>query len=107
MKAYFFQRMRVIVGCRKAHYLPKHMREFGYPIIMVYLGNNLILVYKKDQYILLRQIININVLGETVNEFANPGATDFTIDLSKLPPGTYFARFSGEGEVVTRKIIKE
>jgi hypothetical protein len=48
-----------------------------------------------------------NVLGETVSEIANPDIADFTIDLSKLPPGTYFAKFSGEGEVITRKIIRE
>jgi len=48
-----------------------------------------------------------NVLGETFSEFTNPGAADFTIDLSKLLPGTYFARFSSVSEVVTRKIIKE
>jgi N-acetylneuraminic acid mutarotase len=48
-----------------------------------------------------------NVLGETVSEVANSGAEDFTIDLSKLLPGTYFAKFSWVGEVITRKIIKE
>jgi len=48
-----------------------------------------------------------NVLGETASEVTNLGAPDFTIDLSKLHPGTYFARFTGEGEVLTRKILKE
>jgi hypothetical protein len=48
-----------------------------------------------------------NVLGKIVNEMQNPSTSDFTIDLSKLPPGTYFARFSSAGEVITKKIIKE
>jgi hypothetical protein len=48
-----------------------------------------------------------NVLGEIVSELPHPNASEFTLDLSKLPPGTYFARFSLANEVVTRKIIKE
>lgn len=49
----------------------------------------------------------MNVLGATVNEFTNLGSTDFTFDLSKLPSGTYFARFSSAGSVINRKIVKE
>jgi hypothetical protein len=55
-------------------------------------------------------ILNVtitNVLGETLSEVTNSGATDFMIDLSKLSTGTYFARFAGQGEIITRKIIKE
>jgi len=48
-----------------------------------------------------------NLLGETVLEFPHPNAPDFTLDLSKLPPGTYFVRFSLPNEVVTRKIMKQ
>lgn len=48
-----------------------------------------------------------NVLGQTVSEVTNSGGVDFTIDLSKFPPGTYFAKFSSADGVVTRKIIKE
>jgi hypothetical protein len=49
----------------------------------------------------------MNVLGETVSEVTNPGTPKFVIDLSKLPPETYFARFSGDGKVISQKIIKE
>jgi hypothetical protein len=49
----------------------------------------------------------MNVLGETFSEMKNPGAADFTLDLSKLPPGIYVARFASAGSVVTRKIIRE
>ena len=48
-----------------------------------------------------------NVLGETVTELTNPGTSDFTLDLSQLPLGTYFARFSAAGSVIMRKIIRE
>jgi hypothetical protein len=48
-----------------------------------------------------------NVLGETIIELTNSGTADFTIDVSKLMPGTYFAKFSSASEVITRKIIKE
>ncbi|MDP4219065.1 MAG: T9SS type A sorting domain-containing protein [Bacteroidota bacterium] len=52
-------------------------------------------------------IIITNVLGETVRELSNSGAADFTLDLSTLPPGTYFARFEAQNEVITRKIVRE
>ncbi|MFI5263108.1 MAG: T9SS type A sorting domain-containing protein [Candidatus Kapaibacterium sp.] len=46
-------------------------------------------------------------LGENVLELLHPNAPEFILDLSKLPPGTYFARFSLPNEVVTRKILKQ
>ncbi len=49
----------------------------------------------------------LNVLGQTVLDLPHPNAPEFTLDLSKLPPGTYFARFSLPSEVITRKILKE
>jgi photosystem II stability/assembly factor-like uncharacterized protein len=48
-----------------------------------------------------------NLLGESVIELANPNSPEFTLDLSKLPPGTYFVRFALPSEVITRKILKE
>lgn len=48
-----------------------------------------------------------SILGESILELEHPNAPEFTLDLSKLPPGTYFARFSLPNEVVTRKILKE
>jgi len=55
-------------------------------------------------------ILNVTVssiLDESVIELARPNAPEFTLDLSKLPPGTYFARFSLPSAVITRKIMKE
>ena len=49
----------------------------------------------------------MNVLGETVSELTNLGTKQLTIDISEFPQGTYFARFSSDGSVITRKIIKE
>lgn len=49
----------------------------------------------------------LNLLGERVLEIAHPNSSDFTLDLSKLPAGTYFARFMVGEEVITRKILKE
>jgi photosystem II stability/assembly factor-like uncharacterized protein len=48
-----------------------------------------------------------NLLGEIELELTHPNAQEFTLDLSKLPPGTYFVRFSLANEVITRKIMKE
>ena len=48
----------------------------------------------------------LNVIGENVLEIS-PNAPEFTLDLSKLPAGTYFARFSLANKVIMRKIIKE
>ena len=49
-----------------------------------------------------------NLLGETVMEQKNLHSPDFTLDLSKLVPGTYYIRFSSANSVVTKtkKIIK-
>jgi hypothetical protein len=55
----------------------------------------------------MQHITFSNVLGETVSEVVYPRAGGFTIDLSKLPPGTYVARFALPDEIITRKIIKE
>ena len=48
-----------------------------------------------------------SILGESVLELEHPNAPEFTLDLSKLPAGIYFARFVMAGEVVSRKIIRE
>jgi photosystem II stability/assembly factor-like uncharacterized protein len=48
-----------------------------------------------------------STLGEIVFDLPHPNSPDFTLDLSKLPPGTYFARFSLANEVIMRKIVKE
>jgi hypothetical protein len=49
-----------------------------------------------------------NILGSRVLEVATPRSPEFTLDLTKLPAGLYFARFEMEsGEVVMRKIVKE
>ena len=48
-----------------------------------------------------------SILGESVLELPHPNAADFTLDLSKFPPGTYFARFTIPGSDITRKIVKE
>jgi len=48
----------------------------------------------------------MNLLGETVMELKNLNSPDFTLDLSKLVPGTYYIRFSSANSVVTKKIIK-
>ncbi|MDP4219425.1 MAG: T9SS type A sorting domain-containing protein [Bacteroidota bacterium] len=47
------------------------------------------------------------ILGETVLELLHPNASEFTLDVSKLPAGTYFAQFAMPGTIVTRKIVKE
>ena len=48
-----------------------------------------------------------NILGETVLELANPHAPIVTIDVSKLSPGTYFAKFVMPDSILTRKIVRE
>ena len=55
----------------------------------------------------LQSVIVRDVLGEKVIELANPHSSDFTIDLSKLMAGTYYARFQVGSSVVVKKIIKE
>jgi hypothetical protein len=48
-----------------------------------------------------------NLLGQSLIEVSNPGAGSFTLDLSKLPAGTYYARFASERSVETKMIVKE
>jgi hypothetical protein len=48
-----------------------------------------------------------NLLGNRVLEVGYPRSPEFTLDLSKLPAGLYFARFEMEGTVIMRKIVKE
>ena len=47
-----------------------------------------------------------SILGESVLELEHPNAPDFTLDLSKFPPGIYFAKFSSSSGVVTEKVVK-
>ncbi|HZK75429.1 MAG TPA: T9SS type A sorting domain-containing protein [Candidatus Kapabacteria bacterium] len=49
----------------------------------------------------------LNVLGVDVLDMSNLRESDFTLDLSKLPSGTYFLRFSQNGYVQTRQISIE
>jgi hypothetical protein len=49
----------------------------------------------------------INVLGVIQTEIAKPNASNFQIDLTTLPSGTYYVRFVMPGMVVTKKIIRE
>jgi N-acetylneuraminic acid mutarotase len=46
-----------------------------------------------------------NTLGEKVMDLKNPHNQDFTLDLSKLVPGTYYIRFSSANAVATKKIL--
>ena len=48
-----------------------------------------------------------NIIGESLIELADPNAMEFMLDLSKLPPGSYFVRFSMAEGITTRKILKE
>jgi len=48
----------------------------------------------------------INVMGETVMKLHKPDSPGFSLDLSKLNPGTYYIRFSSPNSVVTKKIVK-
>ena len=48
-----------------------------------------------------------NILGETVMEMRNTQTSDATLDLSKLPAGTYFARIATGNSVVIKKIVRE
>ncbi|HYM20258.1 MAG TPA: T9SS type A sorting domain-containing protein [Candidatus Kapabacteria bacterium] len=48
-----------------------------------------------------------NILGETVMVQKNPPAPDFTLDLSKLVPGTYYIRFSSANSVTTKMVVRE
>jgi photosystem II stability/assembly factor-like uncharacterized protein len=49
----------------------------------------------------------LNVFGEKVMDIAAPHSSEFTIDISKLPAGMYYARFAIANSVEVRKIIKQ
>ncbi|MDP4230373.1 MAG: T9SS type A sorting domain-containing protein [Bacteroidota bacterium] len=49
----------------------------------------------------------LNLIGETMMQRKNPQTSDFTLDLSKLPAGIYYVRFSSANSVVTKKVVKE
>ena len=48
-----------------------------------------------------------NLLGETVLDVPNPHSQEVTLDLSKLPAGTYFARIATADGTIMRKILKQ
>ncbi len=48
----------------------------------------------------IQHITITNLLGESLIEQSTPGTASLTLDLSKLPAGIYFARFSSGNEVV-------
>ncbi|MEP7234189.1 MAG: T9SS type A sorting domain-containing protein [Ignavibacteriota bacterium] len=55
-------------------------------------------------------IVNVrilNILGETLISLPKNQETIFTIDCSKLIPGTYYVRFQTTSGVVTKKIIRQ
>jgi len=61
-----------------------------------------------DASLSTHKVIVFNLLGERVLEVANPRASEFTLDLSMLPAGIYFARFEmAGGAVEMRKIVVE
>ena len=84
------------------------VKENLQPLVNISLSPNpttgIITVYKAPANII--KVTVLNVLGKNVLEIS-PNAPEFTLDLSKLPAGTYFARFSFANEVITRKIMKE
>jgi hypothetical protein len=55
----------------------------------------------------IKSIAVMNLLGETVMEQKNLHSPDFTLDLSKLVPGTYYIRFSSANSVVTKMVVRE
>jgi len=66
--------------------------------------NGLITVYNTNP---VKQVIIENLFGETIKDLRSLHESNFTLDLSTLPSGTYFARFSLPGSVITRKIIRD
>lgn len=54
----------------------------------------------------IRNVAVMSVLGECVMKVGNPHSSDFTIDLSKFPLGSYFVRLTVGNEVVTKMIIR-
>ena len=53
-----------------------------------------------------KQAAIINMLGETVMEIPNLNTANFTLDLSKLPSGIYYARFTTSNSVMIKKIVR-
>lgn len=49
----------------------------------------------------------INVLGENIMKLASPGISECTLDLSRVPAGTYYLRVSSASSSITRMIVKE
>ncbi len=49
----------------------------------------------------------LNVLGENVLALPNLHESEISLDLSKLPSGTYFLQIQSTGGTVIRKIVKE
>jgi hypothetical protein len=53
------------------------------------------------------QVIEYQITGQDGRTcLTGGGASQFTIDISNLPPGIYFLRISDQNEVTTRKIFK-
>ena len=48
-----------------------------------------------------------NILGENIIDLTKPNASEFTLDLSKFPAGTYITTFVMPNSVITKKIIRE
>jgi PKD repeat protein len=53
------------------------------------------------------QVQVMNVLGVAVREIPKITESNFTLDLSTLPAGTYYIRIASNNGVVTKKIVKE
>jgi hypothetical protein len=49
----------------------------------------------------------LNVLGEAVLDIPNLRESDITLDISKLPSGTYFLRIQTSNGSVLRKVVRE
>ncbi len=49
----------------------------------------------------------LNVLGENMLSIPNSHSSDISLDLSKLPSGTYFLQIETENGIVLRKVIRE
>ena len=53
------------------------------------------------------QVVIENIMGETVMKLENSQGSNVRLDLSKLPSGTYFAKFLTPNSIVTKKIVRE
>ena len=49
----------------------------------------------------------MNALGEAVREIAKTADSNVSLDLSKLPSGTYYVRLTSNGGTQTKKVVKE